>query len=83
MFAFDVRLGCDWLWKVGVGFCCAPFVDDWCLMLMFGYVVVRYGMSMCVFVLPYFVDDLCLTWMRCYVVIGYVMFVCVLFCRCC
>ena len=53
MFAFDVRLGCDWLWKVGVGFCFTPFVDDWCLMLMFGYVVVRYGTSMCVFVLPF------------------------------
>ena len=52
MFAFDVRLGCDWLWKVGVGFCFTPFVDDWCLMLMFGYVVKGYVKLVCVCVLP-------------------------------
>ena len=42
MFEVDVRLCCDWLWKVVVCFWFAVVVDDWCLNVMLGYVVIGY-----------------------------------------
>ena len=48
----NVRLCCGLLCKVVVCFCFAVVVDDWCLTLMFGYVLIGYGKLVCVFVLP-------------------------------
>ena len=79
MFECDVRLGCDWLWKVDVCFCFAAFVGDWCLNLMRGYVVIGYVKLVCVFCVAVFVEDGCLNVMLCSVVIDYVkIVVCVL-----
>ena len=50
-------------------FCFAVVVDDWCLKLMLGYVVVGYGKLMFVFDLPsliikiYFKFRLCCEWL--------------------
>ena len=52
VYAIDVTLCCDLLSLVCVCFCFAVFVDDWCLTLMFGYVLIGYGKLVCVFVLP-------------------------------
>ena len=42
MFEFDVRLWCDRLCKVGECFCFAVFVEEVCLNVMLGYVVIGY-----------------------------------------
>ena len=52
MFESEFRLCCDWLCKVGA-YCFAVFVDDWCLNLMFGYVVLCYVNLLCVWDLPF------------------------------
>ena len=59
-------------------FCFVVFIDDWCLNLMFGYVVNGYVNMVC-FCVAVFVDGWRLTWMLGYVVIGYVKLVCVCF----
>ena len=51
----------------------AAFVDDWCLFLIFGYVVIGYVRIACAF--SVFVDDWCLNVVLGYVVIGYVSLV--------
>ena len=50
MLDFDAMLCCEWLCKIGVCFCVAVFVDEWCLKLMSGYyVVVGYAKFVCMF----------------------------------
>ena len=51
MLDFDAMLCCEWLCKIGVCFCVAVFVDEWCLKLMSGYYVDGFVKLVCVFVL--------------------------------
>ena len=53
MFEIVILLGSDWQCKVGVCLCVAFFVDDWCLKLMFCYVVIGYVKLVCVLVVPF------------------------------
>ena len=50
MFDVDTMLCCDLLCKVGVCFCFAVFVDEWCLNLMSGYFVNGFVNLVCVVV---------------------------------